>query len=242
MVRIKGEPPEWWKNQLGKAIVWSSWKGKPYVRSKGYPKPRTRSPEELETIANFTANSVAFKDRDPTSDDALNAMASGSQKRPLDIWMGLAVGSVITYLDYPIHPDSDTTSMFIVPLFFSTSEGVITINVNNASGRTIGGVFIPVPFNITSFNRMRLQGWANSTEATRTVTVRIVKNFDYNQPLIASGGDLVYTNSFAYLDTGAVAINPVPTTYQVLAVAMKGSNGTVDLTNITMAVTFWWEN
>lgn len=241
MVRIKGTPPDYWQKQLGKALVFSRWRGIPYVRSKGYPKPRTRSASELATVARFASDAYAYKDRDTTTNSALDAMSAGSQKRSMDVWMGLAVGQVITISGWNYQPDEAGLNMIQINLCPIVNEGSTTFNINSAAGRAIGALAIWVPFSKATYNRIRVIGFGNSTQAGQTITLRPIYGFNYATPMWDASADIVKNNTFAQFDSGDIPLINVPATDQLVGFGAKGSNATVDFLCNVLLVALWQE-
>lgn len=113
----------------------------------------------------------------------------------------------------------------IVP--YVSGEGFQLFNINDAVGRTLGSITIPVPFDLVPYSHFRVYCYAQSNQAGQTITLRMVKGA-YGSPASASG-DLVITNTAGYWDSGIVPISAVPTAKEDWLVGVKGSNTTVDL-------------
>lgn len=239
MARLDDLPPRYITFNLGKSLVFSRWKGKPYVRSKGTPKPRTRSQAELDTVAQFSANSAIYKDRDDITDQALQGMVISTQKRALDMWMGLAVGNGIEIEGWNYHPDTETIPMLETNLYPVTNEGSITVNVNTSSGRIIAGIGFWVPFDLVTFNRYRIVGFAQSSQAGQTITARITHGFTYANPLTPGGADITVTNTFASFDSGVRTIAVPPASGEMVGLGLVGSNATVDFITSLFTLTLW---
>lgn len=242
MARLVDLPPRYWQMALAKTLVFSRWRGQPYVRSRGVMKPRQRSQAELDTVAEFSANSAAFKTRDTITDQALQGMVISTQKRTLDVWMSLAVGTGVIYSGWQYHPDLAGNTMIQIPLSYVPGTGSMTIPVNSAAGIVASGIIAYVPFSLATFNRFRIVGWGNSNQAGQTVTQRMCRNAAYNQPINATSGDKVWTNTFGFNDTGAISIDSPPSTDEIWYMGLRGSNGTVDFTSFGQLLIIWQEN
>lgn len=239
MARLDDIPPRYITKNLGKVLVFSHWKGQPYVRTKGTQRPRTRSQAELNTVAQFSANSAIYKERDTITDQALQGMVISTQKRELDMWMGLAVGNGIEIEGWNYHPDTEAVPMLETNFYPVTNEGSITVNVNSAAGRIIGGIGFYVPYDLVTFNRYRVIGFGQANAVGQTITGRITHGFNYANPLTPGGADFVCTNTFGAFDSGVRTIAAPPAVGETIGLGLAGSNGTVDFVTSLLLVLLW---
>ena len=217
------------------------WKDVPVVRKWPRPPSGPRSPAVQAQWPDFAQASRDWRDLEPETVAGTTHMAAYSQQRNVDMWLGLAYGSKITFLGDTFKLAPPEEKVMYVPLLLINNEGSVTLQVNSSTGRSIGGIAPLIPWSLYTYNRARLYGFGQAVGAGQTITMRLIRNFTYSQPLLPAANDIVMTTAFAGFDTGPVTIASIPASSEQISLGMKGSGASTDFLYTFIAAEFWQE-
>lgn len=155
--------------------------------------------------------------------------------RGTDLWSPIPIGPsghVLTSLDgYPQwQPPASGggTGYLRIPLFANVPGGRIDA-VNSTSYITREWWQFYVDCDELPFTHFRFAGYFGANQFGQSVTGQLTLAATPSTPLSTAGDDWSVLSAQAPVDTGWIAVDSVLTGWQRLGLAVKGSNGTVDL-------------
>lgn len=157
------------------------------------------------------------------------------------LWMALdpgALGLVLTSNGPSLPPSWQTNAKFAEASINLLSGGAAatTYNVNSTSYITVVRLGFNWDYAQHPFTHFRIVASANATEATRTVTMQLIQALNTAAPVHTGGNDLVVSNTPSQYDSGWRTADAPGSGLMEYTIALKGSNGTVDLSAGRIAV------
>lgn len=122
----------------------------------------------------------------------------------------------------------------------AAAASFVTTNVNSTAYIQVGNwTVFRLDFSQVQWNQFRIQGRLVATAAGQSITMQLAEQADPTTPLSAAGDDLVVTDTAGFYDSDWIDIASPPSgDSELLVLAMKGSNGSVDLNSINLMVDF----
>jgi len=116
----------------------------------------------------------------------------------------------------------------IVPIL-SGATGATTYNVNSTSYGNRKELQLQQDLAEWTPTHFRLVLWANSSEAAQTITAQLIRGAVNTDTVHTGGNDVTISNTNQRYDSGWRTADTPGANLQEWRIALKGSNGTVDL-------------
>lgn len=128
--------------------------------------------------------------------------------------------------------------MLIVRLATYIPEIGLTITLNRIVYASTPRLRHSIDGTIVPYTHFRLLTIMAATEAGQSVTCQLARFASPTIPLSAAGDDLTVTSAAGLKDSGWIALATPLAASEDLQVALKGSNGTVDLSGLWFDVQY----
>lgn len=140
----------------------------------------------------------------------------------------------------PVTPEDIGVANFLDIRIFGAGDVAQTLNVNSAT--YISKLPLSFTIDLDAFlsqeYRVIIRGVASV--AGQTVTVQLATNADPTTPIHTGGDDVIITDVEGIFDSGWISRDDAATGFQEYTLALKGSNGTVDLLASYIDVLLKW--
>jgi hypothetical protein len=162
---------------------------------------------------------------------------------PSESWYWLSSGNVRTLYWWDgtndravVGVDVSTGSVIIsTPAYFSekihSRNGGGTITVDSTSYISDAAFIFYHDYDAFAFTHYRIVAYGVANEAGQTVTLQLATPAASTTPIHTGGNDLVMTDALGAVDSGWLTRDVAASGFTAYAVALKGSNATVDLSS-----------
>lgn len=241
MAKITGDfDPETIKKFRG-VLDYYYWRGLLVVRSWPRKPVLPRSPAVQQTASDFADTARQLSQLPLIFRDTTTEIVRDTAWTWRDAWTSALYGHNIEFgLDAGPLPPEDVMPYLVCRLMTNTAGGDSTINVNSTSYvKPVVQLETTIDWAKFAPTHFRIYVAGLSSEAGQTITVQLALASSLSTPLSAAGNDLVIPNTPALNDSGWIAFAAAQSGAPIMALALKGSNTTVDLHQSYIEIQYW---